>query len=80
MATMYEIRLKGHLDPRHVGWLEGFSMTLRPNGETILTGIVADQAALFGLLFRIRDLGIPLLAVNGVSPTMNNANARKTAE
>lgn len=74
MATLYEIRLKGHLDQRHVEWLEGFSMTLQPDGETVLTGPVADQAALFGLLFRIRDLGIPLLAINGTSPGMNKVN------
>jgi len=43
-------------------------MTLHPDGETILIGKVADQAALFGLLFRIRDLRIPLLSVNGISP------------
>ena len=68
MTQMYQIRLKGHLDPRHEEWFDGFTMTLRPNGETILTGQVADQAALYGLLFRIRDLGIPLLSVNDINP------------
>ena len=68
MTGIYQIRLKGHLDPRHEEWLDGFTMTLRPNGETILTGQVADQAALYGLLFRIRDLGIPLLSVNDINP------------
>jgi hypothetical protein len=70
---MYTIRLKGHLDQRHEEWLEGFSMTSHPNGETILTGQVADQAALYGLLLRIRDLGIPLLSVNGFSPVSSEA-------
>lgn len=74
MATRYEIRLKGHLDQRHVDWLEGFSMTLQAGGETILTGSVADQAALFGLLFRIRDLGIPLLALNDIPQDMKKTN------
>ena len=69
MENVYEIRVKGHLDQRHVEWLEGFSVELQPNGETILTGPVADQSALFGLLLRIRDLGIPLLSVNGVLTT-----------
>ena len=66
MAIFYEIRVKGQLDQRHQEWLEGFSMRHHPDGETILTGQVADQAALYGLLLRIRDLGIPLLAVNDV--------------
>ena len=66
MTEIYQIRLKGHLDPRHEEWFAGFTMTLRPNGETILIGNVADQAALYGLLIRIRDLGIPLLSVNDV--------------
>ena len=64
MNGIYQIKLKGHLDPRHEEWLEGFSIELQPNGESILTGQVADQAALYGLLFRIRDLGTPLLAIN----------------
>ena len=63
MASVYEIRVKGHLDQRHLEWLEGFSVGLQSNGETIITGLVADQSALFGLLLRIRDLGIPLLSV-----------------
>ena len=64
MAVMYQIRLGGPPDPMHEEWFDGFSMTLHPNGETILCGQVADQAALFGALLRIRDLGIPLLSVN----------------
>ncbi len=68
MTEIYQIRLKGHLDPHHEEWLAGFTMTLRPNGETILIGNVADQAALYGLLIRIRDLGIPLLSVNDIYP------------
>lgn len=64
MAVTYQIRLKGHLDPIHEEWFNGFSMTLHPDGETILHGQVADQAALYGALIRIRDLGIPLLSVN----------------
>ena len=66
MAGIYQIRLKGHLDPRHAEWFDGFTMTLRPNGETMLIGKVVDQAALYGLLIRIRDLGIPLLSVNEI--------------
>ena len=69
MAILYEIRVKEHLDQRDKGWLDGFSMRLHPNGETILTGRVADQAALYGLLLRVRDLGIPLLSVNEIATT-----------
>jgi hypothetical protein len=75
MAIMYEIRLKGHLDERQEEWLQGFSMMLHPNGETILTGRVTDQAALYGLLLRIRDLGIPLLSVNSNSDRQEVAEA-----
>lgn len=59
----YEIRVKGHLDARRMRWLEGLEVTLDPNGETILRGPIIDQAALHGLLNRIRDLGLQLLLV-----------------
>ena len=62
----YEIRLKGHLDARWTGWFDGFTITLTEDGETILTGSVADQAALHGLLKKVRDLGLPLLSVNPI--------------
>ena len=64
----YEIRLKGHLDARWTGWFDGFTITLTEDGETILTGSVADQAALHGLLKKVRDLGLPLLSVNPIKP------------
>lgn len=63
---IYEIRLKGHLDARWTGWFDGFTITLTENGETILTGSVADQAALHGLLKKVRDLGLPLLSINPI--------------
>jgi len=74
MANVYEIRIKGHLDARSADWLEGLSMTLHPDGETILWGPVADQAALYGLLLRLRDLGITLLSVNDVEPMSRGAD------
>ena len=64
----YEIRLKGHLDARWTGWFDGFTITLTEDGETILTGSVADQAALHGLLKKVRDLGLPLLSINPINP------------
>ena len=67
-SGLYEIRIKGHLDDRWTDWFEGLTITLEEDGETLLTGPVVDQAALHGLLKRIRDLGMPLLSVNFVNP------------
>lgn len=65
-AQVYEIRLQGHLATRWVMWFEGMTITQEENGDTLLRGSVADQAALHGLLKRVRDIGMPLLAVNRV--------------
>ena len=62
----YQITVKGHLDNRWADWFEGLTITLEDNGETLLTGPVVDQAALHGLLRKVRDLGMPLLSVNRV--------------
>ena len=63
-APVYEIRLRGHVDRHRVTTFEGFDVTHHPDGETILTGDVPDQAALYGILNRLRDLGVPLVSVN----------------
>ena len=60
---VYQVRLKGHLDDQWNDWFEGLAITLEKNGETILTGPLVDQAALHGLLKKIRDLGLPLISV-----------------
>jgi hypothetical protein len=60
---LYEIRVKGALDLRWSDWFDGFSITPVGDGETLLIGSVADQAALHGVLHKIRDLGLPLLSV-----------------
>ncbi len=65
---IHQIRIKGHLDPQWAEWFEGLTITLEENGDTLLTGPVVDQAALHGLLKKVRDLGIPLLSVNRVEP------------
>jgi hypothetical protein len=65
---LYEIRIKGHLEDRWADWFEGMTITLEEDGDTLLSGPVADQAALHGLLKRVRDLGLPLLSVNSVEP------------
>ncbi len=64
----YEIRIKGHLDDRWAAWFEGLTITLEDNGDTLLTGPVVDQAALHGLLKKVRDLGLPLVSVSPVEP------------
>ena len=61
---IYQIRLKGHLGDQWTDWFEGLTINLEENGETLLIGPVVDQAALHGLLRKIRDLGLPLLSVN----------------
>ena len=61
--TIYQIRIKGHLGPEWTEWFEGLAIRLEDNGETLLTGVVVDQAALHGLLRKIRDLGTPLVSV-----------------
>lgn len=63
-----EIRIKGHLDDRWADWFDGLSITREENGDTLLTGLVVDQAALHSLLRKVRDLGLPLVAVIHVEP------------
>ncbi len=63
---VYQIRIKGHLGRQWTDWLEGLTSTLEEEGDTLLTGTVIDQAALYGLLKKVRDLGMPLLSVNSV--------------
>ncbi len=64
----YAIRIKGHLANRWADWFDGFTITLEANGETLLTGPVVDQAALHGLLRKVRDLAMPLVSVNRIQP------------
>src|SRR5437773_6951801 len=68
----YEIRIKGHLDTRWADRFEGLSFTHASDGTTILAGPVVDQAALYGLLRKVRDLGLPLLSVVQVDPKQAN--------
>ena len=65
---VYQIRIKGHLGRQWTDWFEGLAITLEDNGETLLTGPVVDQAALHGLLKKVRDLGMPLLSVSPMKP------------
>ena len=62
-APIYQFRIKGHLDAQWAEWFDGLTITLEENGESCLTGPVIDQAALFGFLKKVRDLGLPLISV-----------------
>jgi hypothetical protein len=66
--AVYQIRLQGHLGREWTAWFEGMTISLEGNGDTLLTGPVVDQAALHGLLKKVRDLGLPLLSVISVEP------------
>ena len=72
--TVYQIRLEGHLGPHWSDWFEGLTITLEDTGETLLTGPVVDQAALHGLLKKVRDLGLPLVSVSPVKPGQADAS------
>lgn len=67
-AVVYQIRIKGHLGRQWTEWFAGLAITYENDEETLLTGPVADQAALYGLLRKVRDLGLPLLAVHRLQP------------
>jgi hypothetical protein len=75
-ATIYQIRIKGHLSPRWRDWFEGLSITLEETGDTLLTGPVVDQVALHGLLKKVRDLGMPLISVIQVEPDQKGTNPK----
>jgi hypothetical protein len=65
--TGYQIRVKGHLGSQWTDWFGGLTVTLEDNGDTLLTGPVIDQAALHGLLKKVRDLGMPLVSVVSIA-------------
>ena len=71
---IYQIRIVGHLSRQWADWFGGLTIALEDNGDTLLTGPVVDQAALHGLLRKVRDLGMPLLSVNRVKPGHANAS------
>jgi hypothetical protein len=70
MTHFYEIRIAGHLDAHWADWFDGMSITLEENGTTLLSGPVPDQPALYGLLRKVRDLGLPLVSVNQITVTL----------
>ena len=66
-AGQYEIRLQGHLEARWAAWFDGMTLTREDNGTTLIRGPVVDQAALHGLLQKVRDVGLPLVSVRNVT-------------
>lgn len=73
----YEIRLRGHLEPRWSAWFEGMTLTCEPDGTTVVLGPVVDQAALQGLLRKVNDMGLQLISVAQVDPDENSTTARE---
>ncbi|MDP1545089.1 MAG: DUF6326 family protein [Anaerolineales bacterium] len=71
MTHFYEIRIAGHLDAHWADWFDGMSITLEEDGTTLLSGPVPDQPALYGLLRKVRDLGLPLVSVNQITVTLS---------
>ena len=71
-TVIYQIRIKGHLGREWTDWFEGLTITLEEDGDTLLTGPVVDQAALHGLLKKVRDLGMPLVSVRPLEPGPSN--------
>jgi len=67
-AGRYEIRIKGRLEPRWAAWFDGLTLTHEGDGTTVIQGPVVDQAALHGLLQKVRDVGLPLVSVTRIEP------------
>jgi hypothetical protein len=80
--VVYHIRIRGHLGRQWTDWFGGLTITLEDNGDTLLTGPVADQAALHGLLKKVRDLGMPLISAVRVNQAgkMRSTSSSKSKE
>ena len=74
IPKIYQIRIKGHLGHQWTDWFEGLTITREESGDTLLTGPVMDQAALHGLLRKVRDLGMPLISVNCIEVNQVNGS------
>ena len=74
---VYQIRIKGHLGPQWTDWFGGLAIAVEEDGDTLLTGPIVDQAALYGLLKKVRDLGMPLVSVNCIEPGPTDTSGGK---
>jgi hypothetical protein len=70
--VQYEIRVMGHLEPRWAAWFDGLSLTRADDGTTVIEGPIVDQAALHGVLQKLRDIGVPLMSVTQLRPEGGN--------
>ncbi len=77
---IYQIRIEGHLGPQWTDWFDGLTITMEEGGDTLLTGPVVDQAALYGLLKKVRDLGMPLVSVSPVDAVPSTTRERGQAD
>lgn len=75
-SLVYQIRIREHLAPQWMDWFDGLTITLEENGDTLLTGPVIDQAALHGILKKVRDMGMLLLSVNSIDPNQVELDQR----
>jgi hypothetical protein len=78
--SIYKIRVKGHLDPCWSEWFDGLRITNEPNRETLLSGYIADQAALHGVLAKMRDLNLQLISVTSVDSDQQKLSGDRGAE
>jgi len=76
MPTMYQITVKGHLDSHWSAWFDNMTIANQANGAAVLRGPLVDQAALYGVLTKVRDLGLPLLAVALVASSESSYDAQ----
>ena len=74
---VYEVRIQGHLDAQWADWFGVLTVKLEPNGDTLLSGTIADEAALHGLLRKVRDLGMPLISVKRIEPDQTDASVEE---
>ena len=79
-SAVYQIRIKGQLGAQWGAWFDGMTITQTANGETLIAGLVADQAALYGLLRKVRDLGLTLLALSSSEPQGPNGLAADSGD
>ncbi len=80
MSNIYQIRLKGHLDHHWSGWLNDLTLTHHKDGITMLVGPIPDQAALYGLLIKMRDLGVSLISINCIEPNCIEPDSTKAVQ
>ena len=77
LPTNFQIRVQGHLNVQWQAWFENLTITAQPNGDTVICGPLVDQAALYGVLKKVRNLGLPLISVTPIPPKQTPAGVDK---